>query len=125
GAEGDRQWAAALVARAASLSAERARNGGLLPEAGAFAATIEAERARLNGDDDAGDRWAAAASAWAAIGHVEASARAQLAQAQALLEHGRSDEAETALDEVVRVAERLGGEPLRREAARMRAKPES
>ncbi len=121
GAEGDRDWARTLVARARALSGDLARSGGLLPEAAAFAATVDAERARLDDEPDVADRWATAASAWAAIGHVEATARAQLPRAQALLDHGRTEEAETALNEVAGVAERLGAEPLRREAARITA----
>lgn len=115
----DREWAGELVTLAQRI---RLRHGeGLLPAAAAFAITVDAAWAALERRDDAVARWESAVAAWEALGHVHDAARARLALAEALMEDGRPETAKPVLDEVIKLAQRLGAAPLQREATRATA----
>ena len=102
----------ALLERARA-SERQARSLGLQvgPEALAWLARAEADWARLQGRADPG-RWAVAADAFA-YGYVYEEARSRWRLAEALLAHGRRDEAAAQARAAHDVATRLGAEPLR------------
>jgi DNA-binding CsgD family transcriptional regulator/tetratricopeptide (TPR) repeat protein len=101
--------------RRARDAERRARSLGLQvgPEALAWLARAEADWTRLEGRTDP-DRWAASVDAFA-YGHVYEQARSRWRLAEALLAHGRRDQAAAQARAAHEVAKRLGAEPLRAE----------
>ena len=117
-AAAERAVADALAERVRAFpAAVEARGGVLLPEARAWLATAEAQYERLLGRDTPAG-WAAVAGSWDDVGQPHAAATARSWPAAALL-RGRGDRAAAArvARDALRVAERLGAEPL---AARIR-----
>ncbi len=89
----------------------------LLPESRAWLATADAQHERLLGRDTAAG-WAAVADIWDDVGQPYPAATARYRQADALLRgRGDRDDAARVARDALRIAERLGAEPL---AARIR-----
>jgi tetratricopeptide (TPR) repeat protein len=118
----DRTWRERAAAHARDVALELKRHEALLPVAAALAATIEAEHARLVGEPGLSGRWAAVARRWETIEDVHATARARLAQADALCAEGDIARARLGLAEVAAIARRLGAVPLEREVVEYAAR---
>jgi DNA-binding CsgD family transcriptional regulator len=89
-----------------------ARGGTLLPEPRAWLATADAQHERLLGRDTAAG-WAVVAGIWDDVGQPHAAATARYQQADALLRgRGDRDDATAVARDALRIAERLGAEPL-------------
>ena len=128
GIEADRAEAArgAVERAVADRLAERVRafpaavsalGADLLPESRAWLATADAQYERLLGRDTAAG-WAAVADIWDDVGQPHPVAMARYRQADALLRaRGDRDDAARVARDALRIAERLGAEPL---AARIR-----
>ncbi len=98
-------------------AAVTALGADLLPESGAWLATAEVQHERLLGRDTAAG-WAAVADIWDDVGQPYPAATARYRQADALLRgRGDRDDAARVARDALRIAERLGAEPL---AARIR-----
>jgi DNA-binding CsgD family transcriptional regulator len=88
---------------------------GARREASANLATAAAHLARIEGHNDA-DTWAAVAAAWSEIGVPYQAAKAHWREAEAALStRTQRTRARAALERALRLAERLGAGPLRRE----------
>jgi DNA-binding CsgD family transcriptional regulator/tetratricopeptide (TPR) repeat protein len=88
---------------------------GARREASANLATAAAHLARIEGRNDP-DTWAAVAEAWSEIGVPYQAAKAHWREAEAALTtRTQRARARTALERALRLAERLGAGPLRRE----------
>src|SRR6266487_3713804 len=84
----------------------------LLPESHTWLATADAQHERLLGRDTAAG-WAAVADIWDDVGQPYPAATARYRQADALLRaRGDRDEAARVARDALRIAERLGAEPL-------------
>jgi DNA-binding CsgD family transcriptional regulator/tetratricopeptide (TPR) repeat protein len=103
----------------ADAVAERAANTGVSPRTHGELATIEALRARLDGDDDV-DAWRNAVDAWKKVTEPYARAWAGLRLAETLLEpDGPRDEIEAVVQDAATVANRLRAVALGDRAARL------
>ncbi|HYU65436.1 MAG TPA: AAA family ATPase [Jatrophihabitantaceae bacterium] len=98
-------------------AAVTALGADLLPESRAWLVTADAQHERLLGRDTAAG-WAAVADIWDDVGQPHPVAMARYRQADALLRaRGDRDDAARVARDALRIAERLGAEPL---AARIR-----
>jgi DNA-binding CsgD family transcriptional regulator len=102
----------ALIERC-HLTQREARSAGrqIGPEAIAWLARAEAEWARIEGNTDP-NSWAITADAFS-YGYVYEEARSRWRLGEALLEHGRRDEAAEQVQAAYATALRLGADPLR------------
>ncbi len=109
----DREHADRLLERARRC-ADRA--AAVTPDAAAWLAVAEAEHARFAGERDSSDLWAAAVAAWDRLGRPHQGAYCRWRWAEALQATGRAGwETTRVARESLRVADRLGAAPLRRE----------
>jgi ATP/maltotriose-dependent transcriptional regulator MalT len=117
--EGDRSTFDAAVARMHELAhhvraweGQIAQPGDHLQRVlGLSVAEVDAQRARMTGDDKA-ERWRAIADAWAEVGRPYRAAMARWREAQAAEAAADRDAAVAALHQAHRIASELGAEPL-------------
>jgi DNA-binding CsgD family transcriptional regulator/tetratricopeptide (TPR) repeat protein len=107
---GDTSGADGWLARARAAAG---RAAAVTPDAAAWLTVAEAEHARSVG---AGDRWPAAVAAWDRLGRPHPAAYCRWRWAEALQATGRAGwETTRVAREALRIADRLGAAPLRRE----------
>ncbi|MEQ6896807.1 AAA family ATPase [Microbacterium sp. KR10-403] len=109
----DRRAADAHLALIADVAGRMSRHGAL---GEAWAAELDAQRARFHGESTA-EAFAEAAALWRAVGNTHDAAVCDLRCAEALIARGHRDDAVRAARDALDVADGLDAAPLRRRAS--------